>query len=137
MTEECDESFQKVKCSAVDITVSTAAGSQKYENLEEIEVEKSSFTTVFTLWNLLAGPSVLALPYAFYNSGLAVGIAITFLTYIASLRTCIYIKRTTFPDMDYFDTIRIFWGSKGYVFYSGAVVTLLTAANTGYFIIMT
>jgi amino acid permease len=71
MSQENDETFHKVKCNEE----------------EEIEVEKSSFTTVFTIWNLLAGPSVLALPYAYYNSGLLVGILITFLTYVASLRT--------------------------------------------------
>lgn len=85
----------------------------------------------------MAGPSVLALPYAFYNSGLFVGILVSFLTYVASLRTCIYIKRTTEPDGDYFDTLKKYWGPNGFRFYYGGVIILYIVSVCGYFIIMT
>jgi amino acid permease len=78
----------------------------------EVEVEKSSIISIFTIWNMMAGPSVLTLPFAYYNSGLAVGFLVTYLTYAATLRTCIYVKRTTEPGKDYFATVEKYLGTR-------------------------
>ena len=79
------------------------------QDKEEI-VQKSSLLTVFTIWNVMVGASILTMPYAFYNSGLIIGFVITFFSFFAQLRTCIYVTRSTAPDGDYYDTLRKYWG---------------------------
>ena len=72
---------------------------------DEELVKKSSLITVFTIWNVMVGASVLTMPYAFYNSGFIIGFFITFFSYFAQARTCIYVLRSTQSEGDYYDTL--------------------------------
>ena len=96
----------------------------------------SSFVTIFTLWNTMVGSGVLTLPWAFYHSGLILGSVICFCSCLASLRTCIIIVRVVEPNDEFYDTMKKYWGLKG--FYLSMVCTMLIveSACTAYFIIM-
>jgi len=104
---------------------------------EKNDVQKSSLLTVFTIWNVMVGASILTMPYAFYNSGLIVGFFITFLSFFAQLRTCIYVTRSTDPTGDYYDTLRKYWGLKGVQTYLGFTVCVCEAAVIAYFMALT
>ena len=84
----------------------------------------------------MVGSSVIAIPYAFYNSGLLVGILLSFLSYVTSMQTCIYIARTTQTGNDYFDAIKVYYGSIGYHLYLGSLTIMTFAGTAGYFMII-
>ena len=79
--------------------------------------------TIFTAWKTMAGPCILTLPWTFYHSGLLLRCLICFLSFVASLRTCIIILRVTEPKDEFYDTVKKYWGSKGY--YLCVVMTLI------------
>ena len=85
----------------------------------------------------MVGASILTMPYAFYNSGLIIGSVITFFSFIAQLRTCIYVTRSTNPEGDYYDTLRKLWGFKGVQIYLGFLVCVCEASIIAYFMAMT
>ena len=102
-----DELFQKDDDFVTEVTEISSSYKSK---------SKCSMTAVFTIWNVMVGASVLTMPYSFYNSGLIIGIFITFASFIIQMRTCIYCLRVANDnaDEDYFDMIKNYWGKKGF-----------------------
>jgi amino acid permease len=92
--------------------------------------------TTFACWNTMLGSGIVTLPWTFHNSGVVLGFIISFLSFAASLRSCIIILRLTGPKDDFYDTMRKFWGKPGeYLAISGTMVIIMTAC-TAYYLIM-
>ena len=85
----------------------------------------------------MVGSSIVTIPYAFYNSGLLVGLILTFLSFLLCMQSCIYISRTCVEEDDYYSTIRKYWGTTGFCLYYSGVIVILISSTTGYFIILT
>jgi len=84
----------------------------------------------------MLGSGILCLPWTFYHSGFVLGIIICFLSYVASLRTCILIHRITAPGDDFYDTVRKYWGNKGYYIAISCTLVIIQTACTAYYLVM-
>jgi amino acid permease len=82
----------------------------------------------------MVGSGIVALPWAFGESGFILGLMISVVSVIVSYRTCILMIRVAGNDDEYFDTLYKYWGRWAY--YCGFLSTLLImiAAVTSYFI---
>lgn len=47
----------------------------------------SSISTIFSVWNTMVGSSLLTIPWAFSNSGILLGVFISFVTFIIAFYT--------------------------------------------------
>jgi len=84
----------------------------------------------------MVGAGILTLPWAFSHSGIVLGLIVTFISFIVSLRTCILILRLTGPGDDFFDTTRKYWGTIGFLLMTVGNLTMVLAACISYFMIM-
>lgn len=84
----------------------------------------------------MIGTAVVSLPWAFQQSGLALGSIIAFVSYLISFYTCQLIVMTQGDDADFSDTLKKYFGNKGY--YAGILspILLITGAVTVLFVIM-
>jgi amino acid permease len=71
----------------------------------------------------MIGSGIVTLPWTFMQSGILVGIIISFISFVVSLRTCILVNRVCGPNDDFYDTAKKYWGTSGY--YLAMVGTLL------------
>ena len=99
--------------------------------------KQSSLQTIFSCWNTCVGSSIVCLPWAFYHSGLVLGILICIISAIVSLRTCILIIRVSENHADFYDTMKAYWGMPGYYVSTLGTMAICQAACTAFFIIMT
>ena len=75
----------------------------------------SSISTIFSVWNTMVGSSLLTIPWAFSNSGIVLGIFISFITFIIAFYTCnLYIKLAG-NDTDFADTVYKYFGKYGWI----------------------
>lgn len=84
----------------------------------------------------MLGSGIVTLPWTFYNSGVVLGTIISFLSFAASLRSCILILRLTGPKDDFYDTMKRYWGMPGYYVSMGGTLTVIMTACTAYYLIM-
>jgi amino acid permease len=96
----------------------------------------TSMETTFSCWNTMLGSGIVTLPWTFYHSGVVLGSIISFLSFAASLRSCIIILRLTGPKDDFYDTMRKYWGMPGYYVSMGGTLTVIMTACTAYYLIM-
>jgi amino acid permease len=62
----------------------------------------------------MTGTGVLTVPWAFQQSGIALGIALTFVAFAFSTYTCYLVIKTAGGDLDYTETIKKQFGKKGW-----------------------
>lgn len=75
----------------------------------------SSISTIFSVWNTMVGSSLLTIPWAFSNSGILLGIFISFVTFAIAFYTCnLYIKLAR-NDLDFSDTVYKYYGKYGWL----------------------
>ena len=84
----------------------------------------------------MIGAGIVTLPWAYSGSGIVLGILITILSFLVSLRTCILIYRLTGPGEDFYDTVKKYWGDAGYYLMSICTLIIIETACTAYFLIM-
>lgn len=84
----------------------------------------------------MIGASIVTLPWAYSNSGIILGIIITFISFLVSLRTCILIYRLTGPGIDFYDTVKKYWGGPGYYLMVVGTLLVFMTAVTSYYLIM-
>ena len=84
----------------------------------------------------MIGAGIVTLPWAFSNSGVVLGLIVSFISFLVSLRTCILILRLTGPGEDFYDTCRKYWGTTGYLIMLLGTLALVLVACTSYFMIM-
>ena len=70
--------------------------------------------TIFCTWNCMAGTATTVIPWAYQQSGLILGIGLTFLAFSLSFYTCWLVMSTGSNDIDYTDTLRKQFGKAGY-----------------------
>ena len=58
----------------------------------------------------MIGTAVVSLPWAFQESGMLLGLIITFTSFMVSFYTCKLIIDMTGKDPDYSDTLRKYYG---------------------------
>jgi amino acid permease len=75
-----------------------------------------SLTTIFSTWNAMAGTGIVCMPYAFQESGIMIGILLTFIAFAISYYTCWMVIRTAGTDIDYTDTLKRNFGQNGWYF---------------------
>ena len=99
--------------------------------------KQSSLVTVFTCWNTMVGSGIVALPWAFGESGFVLGLIITIVNLFISYRTCILMIRSVGNDDEYFDTLYKYWGKWAYYLGYISTILIMIAAETSYFINLT
>ena len=84
----------------------------------------------------MIGTAVVSLPWAFQQAGLALAVIIAFTSFLISFYTCQLIVVTQGDDADFSDTLKKYFGNKGY--YAGILspILLITGAVTVLFVIM-
>ena len=101
------------------------------------EVPKSSnMVIIFSCWNTMVGSAMVSLPWSFQNSGVALGILISFTSFVISFYTCSLIIKTAKTDKDYIFTLKKYYGNFGY--YIGLIgpTILIFGAITVYFVVI-
>ena len=63
----------------------------------------------------MAGTALTVIPYAFQDSGLMLGIMLTFVAFVFSFYTCWLVMNCAGDDIDYTDTLRKQFGRPGYI----------------------
>ena len=58
----------------------------------------------------MIGTAVVSLPWAYQESGLALAVIITFVSFLVSFYTCKLIVDATGDDPDYSDTLKKYYG---------------------------
>lgn len=96
----------------------------------------SSVVIVFSCWNTMAGSAIVSLPWAFQETGLLLGIIISFTSFLISFYTCYLIIETAKKDKDYIFTLKKYFGKTGY--YIGLIgpTILIFGAITVYFVVI-
>ena len=69
-----------------------------------------SLTTIFSVWNAMVGTGLVTIPWAYSQSGLVLGILITFTTFLVSFFTCFLVIKSAGDDGDYTDTLKKYMG---------------------------
>jgi amino acid permease len=84
----------------------------------------------------MVGSGMVALPWAFYQSGIILGCVISFTSFAISYYTCSLIIKTAKNDTDYVFTLKKLYGMKG--FYMGLIgpTILIFGAITVYFVVI-
>lgn len=75
-----------------------------------------SFTTIFSCWNAMAGTGIVTMPWAFQQSGILLGVILTFIAFVISYYTCYLVIKTAGNDIDYTVTLRKHFGKPGWMF---------------------
>ncbi len=84
----------------------------------------------------MIGTAVVSLPWAFQQSGLGLGIIITFVSFLVSWYTCKLIVDASINDKDYSLTLKKYYGKWG--FYLGLICpcVLIVGADIVYYVVM-
>ena len=67
---------------------------------------------IFSCWKTMIGTAVVSLPWAFQESGMLLGLIITFTSFIVSFYTCKLIIDMAGKDPDYSDTLKKYYGKR-------------------------
>ena len=84
----------------------------------------------------MIGTAVVSLPWAFQQSGLGLGVIITFVSFLVSWYTCKLIVDSSINDKDYSLTLKKYYGKWG--FYLGLICpcVLIVGAVIVYYVVM-
>ena len=80
------------------------------------EGKHGSITTMFCAWNAMCGTGLVTIPWAYQQSGIVLGIFLTFVAFAFSFYTCYLVLKTAGNDIDYTDTLWKQFGKKGWTF---------------------
>jgi sodium-coupled neutral amino acid transporter 9 len=86
-----------------------------FQTKESADKKHSSLATIFSVWNTMVGSSLLTVPWAFSNSGIVLGIFISFVTFVIAYYTCSLYIRLGKNDSDFADTVYKYYGKKGWI----------------------
>lgn len=67
--------------------------------------KNGSRVIIFSCWNTCIGSAIVALPWAFQQSGMVLGLLISFTSFVVSFYTCKLIIDTAEHDPDFSDTL--------------------------------
>jgi len=114
------------------------ANEQITKDPEEAEKKgtQSSMIVIFSVWKTMIGTAVVSLPWAFQQSGLMLGLLITFFSFMVSFYTCKLIVDASIHDKDYSLTLKKYYGQTG--FYLGLLCpcALIVAAVVVFYVVM-
>ena len=98
--------------------------------------KSSSMVIIFSCWNTMVGSAMVSLPWAYLESGIILGIMISFTSFVISFYTCSLIIKTAKNDEDYVFTLKKYYGKPG--FYIGLIgpTVLIFGAITVYFVVI-
>ncbi len=64
----------------------------------------------------MAGTGIVTMPWAFQQSGIFLGVLLTFIAFIISFYTCYLVIKTAGDDIDYTETLKRYFGKYGWSF---------------------
>lgn len=64
----------------------------------------------------MAGTGIVTMPWAFQQSGIILGVILTFIAFIISFYTCYLVIKTAGDDIDYTETLKRYFGKYGWSF---------------------
>lgn len=107
-----------------------------FPNVGSKQEKSSSLVIIFSCWNTMVGSAMVSLPWAYLESGIVLGIFISFVSFIISFYTCALIIKTAKDDEDYVFTLKKYYGKPG--FYIGLIgpTILIFGAITVYFVVI-
>ena len=89
------------------------------------EGKHGALTNIFSCWNSMVGTGLVTIPWAYYKSGIILGILLTIFAFTVSFTTQYMIMKTAGTDLDYTDTLRKTFGPAGWYFGMGVFVVML------------
>ncbi|KAK6746159.1 hypothetical protein RB195_012337 [Necator americanus] len=116
----------------------------KPENSEKSERNsQSSIVTIFSLWNTMMGVSLLSMPWALYQAGLVLGLAIMlamaflcFYTAYLVIQSPVGMEKTDSIVLEFADICRVFLGKIGEMIALVFSITILIGAVLAYWVLM-
>lgn len=87
---------------------------QNIPNDVDDEGKHGALTNIFSCWNSMVGTGLATIPWAYYKSGIVLGVLLTIFAFIVSFTTQYMIMKTAGTDMDYTDTLRKTFGRNGW-----------------------
>jgi len=74
----------------------------------------------------MVGTGLVTIPWAYSQSGIVLGLLLTFLAFVISFTTQYFIMKTAGNDIDYTDTLKKTFGRKGWYFGMILFIIMLT-----------
>jgi amino acid permease len=74
--------------------------------IDDEDGKHGSLVTIFSSWNAMVGTGMVTVPWAFQQSGVVLGIVLTFVAFAFSTYTCFLVIKTAGGDLDYTETIK-------------------------------
>ena len=71
---------------------------------------------MFCAWNAMCGTGLVTIPWVYQQSGIVLGIILTFVAFGFSFYTCFLVLKTAGNDIDYTDTLWKHFGRPGWTF---------------------
>lgn len=84
---------------------------KQYENTHG----HGSLINIFSCWNGMIGTGLVTVPWAYSESGIVLGMILTFIAFLLAFTTQYFIMTTAGKDIDYTDTLKRTFGQKGYL----------------------
>jgi len=83
-------------------------------DIDKTTGQHGSLTTIFSVWNAMVGTGLVTIPWAYSQSGIFLGLFLTFITFIVSFTTQYMVMIAAGKDMDYTDTLKKQFGKSGW-----------------------
>ena len=98
------------------------------EKEEGGETKAKGIFIIFATWNTMVGSALTTIPWAFQESGLFLGVIISFTSFLVSFYTCALVLKTAKGDVNYVFTLKRYWGTPG--FYAGLIPIMVMVAGS-------
>ena len=93
------------------------------DSVPKKEKRHGPLTNIFSCWNAMVGTGLVTIPWAYSESGIVLGTILTIVAFVIAFTTQYYIMVTAGSDIDYTDTLKRTFGTKG--FYIGMVTYII------------
>jgi hypothetical protein len=85
-----------------------------------------SLTNIFSCWNGMVGTGLVTIPWAYSQSGILLGLALTFLAFVISFATQFFVMKAAGNDLDYTETLKKTFGKRGWYFGMFYIIMMLS-----------
>ena len=87
-----------------------------FSNDIDKEGKHGSLTNIISVWNSMVGSGLLTIPWAYSQSGLMLGVILSFTSFCVSFTTQYFVFIAAGDDLDYTDTLMKYFGRRGWKF---------------------
>lgn len=85
-------------------------------DVDKVTGKHGSLTTILSVWNGMVGSGLMTIPWAFSESGLALGVMLSALGFTISFTTQYFCFKAVGDDLDFTFTMEKHFGRRGWKF---------------------